>query len=261
MLVFIVLPRFGAPTRLSAAQVIGRSLDRLTTGTGVEILEYEVVFSSASSPQHGFRWPEGLFRIYQLFDRASPGRYHIEQYNPDGTLHSATSQNPVTHVRSDLVEVDGRRYIIRVTGLKDPLLSVPEIVQAQIEAVLTMMQATADESLTIVDRPEGRQYIVNMPGRPSLGDKAMLDLSSARAVIDEGDFTIREFHAAGSMLKQPFDISFRLIQQVKAAAVAPGDFDITARPGDVVLEGQASIDPFHDVMDIVLRELGREKAR
>jgi hypothetical protein len=245
VVVFVVLPRLGSPTSLSAAQVLGRSIDRMTMGTGVEILEYELVSDST-------------YRIYQLFDRSNRGRYHIRQYNPDGTLHSAISQDPATHSRTTLIAIDGRNYIVRITSLKEPLVSIPEMLQAQVEAVLTMLQARSDQSLAVVDRPEGKQYVVETNGR-SLGDKAMLDVFSARAVIDGGDFTIREFHAAGQVLKQPFDLSFRLIQQVKAAAVSPGSFDITPGPDDVVLEGPSSGDPLHEGIDIVLRELGRSR--
>jgi hypothetical protein len=247
IVVFAVLPRFGAPTSLSAAQVIGRSLDRMTTGSGVEILEYELVAGST-------------YRVYQLFDRSNPGRYHIRLYNPDGSLHSAVSQDPSTHSRTAQTRVDGRNYIVRVTSLREPLVSIPEMLQAEVEAVLSMLQTTSDQSLTVVDRPEGKQYIVETTGQ-SLGDKAMLDVFSARAVIDGGDFTIREFHFAGQMLRQPFDVSFKLIQQVKAAAVTAESFEIAAGPDDVVLEGASSGDPFSDGFEIVLRELGRTRGR
>jgi len=261
IVVLLVLPKFGAPTRLSAAQVIGRSLTQLTAGAGVERVEYDLVFASAPSRQLGLRWPDGVHRIHQLFDRANPGRYRLEQYDPDGTLGAAVTQDPGTHSRSELVAVDGRRFILRVTALKDPLLSIPELLQAQIEAALTMMQATADQSLTVVDGPNGRQYVIDIAAGHPLGDKVMLDLTSARAVISDGDFTIHEFHAAGVLLKQPFDISFKLIRQEKGVTVAPGDFEIDARPGDIVIEGAASGDVFHDDIDIVLRELAREKTR
>ena len=249
IVVFGVLPKFGAPTELSAAQVIGRSLDRLTAITGVETLEYELMLNATP------------FRIYQVFDRANPGRYRIDQFNPDGSLHAAVSQDPASRSRSELVSVDGRRYIVRIRSLKEPLLSVPEMVQAQIEAVLTMLQATGDGRVTIVDAPQGKQYVVEMPAVSTVSSKAMLDLSSARAVIDAADFKIREFRASGTMLKQRFDVSFTLIQQVTAAAVAPQDFEIAAASGDIVLDGDASADPFHDSIDIVLRELGRLKVR
>ena len=42
LVVFVVLPRFGSPTRLSAAQVLERSLQTLATGTWVESLDYEL---------------------------------------------------------------------------------------------------------------------------------------------------------------------------------------------------------------------------
>ena len=42
LVVYGVLPRLGAPTTLSASEVLNRSLQTITTGQGVERLEYEV---------------------------------------------------------------------------------------------------------------------------------------------------------------------------------------------------------------------------
>lgn len=35
--------------------------------------------------------------------------------------------------------------------------------QAQVEAVITMMQATSDQKLTILDTPDGQQYVIQIP--------------------------------------------------------------------------------------------------
>lgn len=256
--VFAVLPKLGAPTSLSASQIIGRSLERMAGGQGVEILEYELVLTSTF--QHN-GLSEGPFRIYQAFDRGNPGRYKFEQYDPDGVLQTASSQDPARRRRSELIRVDDRNYIVNVTSLQDPLLSIPDLVQAQAESVLKMMQITSDEHLTVVEGPEGRQYVIEMPPMPPVTGAVPLELQGARVVIDGGDFRVREFAASGVLLKQPFDISFTLIQQVKAATLAPMDWEIAVGPDDIVIEGDASGHPLGDVMNIVLRELGKTRDR
>jgi anti-sigma-K factor RskA len=48
LVVFGVLPRVGAPTSLSAAEILGRSLQALTAATGIERLEYELIVSGVA---------------------------------------------------------------------------------------------------------------------------------------------------------------------------------------------------------------------
>jgi len=252
--VFLVLPRFGAPTRLSAAEVLGRSLQTLSNARGVERLEYELAFA-------GFG--DGPHRIEQLVDHDRPTRYRIANYRADGTLESAISQDPAVGRRWHLIRVDGRSYIFELAAGRTPFLSLPELAEAQVEAIIGMMEATANQNLSIVDTAEGRQYVVQMPAAPPHATKALLDLYQARAVIDANDFHIAEFSATGTLLRQPYAVTFKLIRRTlqPAAGVAPGAFALEPGPDDVVLHGEATNDPLFDVLGTVLREVGRTKDR
>jgi hypothetical protein len=139
---------------------------------------------------------------------------------------------------------------------------LPQLAQAQVEAVITMMQSTSDQMLTIVDAPNGKKtYMIQIPQVTSKAAAGIVDLYQARAVIDASDFHITEFEASGALLKQPYNVSFRLLRQTtrRPADVSPTAFEIQAGPGDVVLEGEATNDPLQDVVGTVLRELGRIK--
>ena len=252
LVVFIGLPKLGAPTTLSAAEVLGRSLKTLSGTTGVEMLEYEF-FVAGEMP--------GPHRIAQLIDHDRPGRYRFSNYGPDGVLETAIAQDPARNRRSHLIRVDGRNYIITLTASGRLGPSFPEMGQALIETAITMMQATSDQNLTTQDTPAGRQYVVEMPPVTPRSSVAMFDLYHARAVIDERDFRIQEFEASGAVLKQPYSVTFKLIRRsVRASAEVPAEeFAIAAGPEDVVLAGNAEHDPVTDVLTTVLRELGRSR--
>jgi hypothetical protein len=252
LVVALVLPRLGAPTSLSASEILGRSLQTLSSARGIELLEYELTFAGIS---------EGPHRIEQLLDHEHPTRYRVADYGPDGTLTSAISQDPFTGRRWHLMRVDGRNYIFALASARTPFLSLPQLAQAQVEAVITMMQATSDQMLTVVDGPNGKKYVIQIPQVTSKVGAGIVDLYQARAVIDASDFHITEFEANGALLKQPYNVSFRLIRQTtrQPADVSPTAFEIVAGPGDIVLEGEATNDPMADVVGTVLRELGRIK--
>lgn len=257
-IVFVVLPRFDAPTTLSAAQIIDRSLTRMTRGTGVEILEYELVIASTFRQRQGL--PHGPFRVYQAFDRGNPGHFKFAQYDQDGVLHAASTQDPSRRRRSELVRVDGRNYVIHITS-PQPLVSIPEILQQQAESVLKMMQLTAHDHLTIVGAPEGRQYVIEMPSLPRPPTSVPLEVDQARVIIDGTDFRVRQFTARGVLLGQPFDVAFTLLSQVKAATLAPEDWEIPQGDDDVVIEGEGTGDALGDPMAVVLRELAKTRSR
>lgn len=253
VIVFLVLPRLGAPTTLSASEILGRSLQTLSGTHGVELLEYELALGGVGDGPH---------RIEQLVDHEHSNRYRFTNYGPDGVAQSAIGQDSVAGRRSQLIRVDGRNYVFRFTSTRTPLLSLPDVLQAQVEAAITMMQATSDQNLTVVDAPGGKQYVIQIPPvTPKAGAGAMFDLYRARAVIDARDFRLREFEASGSMLKQPYTVSVKLIRQLvrKTADVSPSEFEIHAGLDDVVFEGEATNDPIFDMMGTMLRELGRAK--
>ncbi|HEX5109521.1 MAG TPA: hypothetical protein VFV95_13785 [Vicinamibacterales bacterium] len=248
--VAVLLPRMGAPTSLSAAEILGRSLQTLSAATGVERVEYELTLSGA---------PER--RVVHLIDHQTPSRYRLMSYASDGALHLAVAQDPATGVRSHLFRVDGRNYIVNV-GTLQPLASLPQMAQAQLEALIGMMQATSDPTLTVVEEADGRKYVVESPPVVPKGSAAVLDVYSARAVIDGRDFRVREFKASGALLKQPYDVTFRLIRQEQVApeTLDAAAFTIQPGPDDVVLDGNVTDTPFTDVLDVVLKEVGRLRA-
>jgi hypothetical protein len=251
LIVFLVLPRFGAPTSLSAAQILGRSLQTMSAARGVELLEYELSIGGLSGGPH---------RIQHLIDREHPARYRFVNYGPDGLPESAISQDPFSARRSELIRVDGRNYIVR-SPARDTLLSLPQMMQAQLEAMITLMQATADQKLTILESTAGRQYLIEIPPVTPKEGAGTFDLYQARALIDARDFRIREFAASGALLKQPYSVTFKLTRELlrQPAEVPPAEFEIPSGPGDVVLEGEGASDPFSDVLFTVLRELGRRR--
>jgi hypothetical protein len=251
LIVFVGLPRLGAPTSLSASEILGRSLQTLTGAHGVEQLEYELVFT-------GFPGPH---RIEQLLDHEHPNRYRIADVGPDGVLQSAISEDSLAGTRAHLMRVDGRNYLIELTSTQAPPFSLPRLAQAQIETVIAMMQATADPKLTTIEGAGGTQYVIQIPTIMPASGASVVDLYQARVVIDAGDFRIRELEASGSMFKVPYSLSFKLIRRVmrQASDVAAAEFAIAAKPGDVILKGSATDDPISDVLGTVLRELGRLK--
>ena len=247
IVVFVGLPRFGSPTRLSAAQVLERSLQTLATGTGVESLDYELMIDGVSG---------GPFRIKHLIDRANPNHYRVASYGADGLLRTAISQDPARRQRTQVIQVDGRNYFVNVAGIREPVLSLPQMAQALVESIIRMMQATSDPTLTTQDTPSGRQYIVETPIVASHDAAATLDLSHARTVISAEDFRIHEFQGSGTLLRQPFSVSFRLLEQTLVPA-ANANFSLEPGPGDVVIDGTPGEGPIEELLTAIVREADR----
>jgi len=245
----VILPRLGAPMTLSASEILGRSLQTLSAGSGVELLEYEVAVDGMShSP----------VVIRQLIDRDNPNRYRIASYGPDGVIRTAISQDPLAQRRSQLIHVDGVNYIVRVGAINNPVLSLPQMAQALVETSIGIMQAKSDQQLTIEDGPSGRRYIIEVPPVTRQNPAATLDIFSARAVINGQDFHIQEFEATGALLKQPFSVSVKLRSQTQATNISTG-FEIEPGPGDVVLDGEPGDDPVMELLTTILRAVGPAK--
>jgi hypothetical protein len=247
LVVFVVLPRFGSPTRLSAAQVLERSLQTLATGSGVESLDYELTIDGVSG---------GPFRIKHLIDRANPNHYRVASYGADGLLRTAISQDPARQQRTQVIQVDGRNYFVKIAGIREPVLSLPQMAQALVESIIRMMQATSDPTLTTQDTPSGRQYIVETPTVASHDAAATLDLYHARTVISAEDFRIHEFQGSGTLLRQPFSVSFRLLEQTVVPA-ANANFSLEPGPDDVAIEGTPGDGPIEELLTAIVREAGR----
>ena len=262
VMVFGILPRFGSPTTLSASQVLGRSLETLQKAQGIEVLQYELVTTGFAN---------GSWNIVLMVDHERPNRYRVTTMGPNGEVLSAFSQDPVRQRRSQLTRVDGRNYIVTVSSVPNPLLSLPQMAQAAVETMIGMMQATSDQKLTIVDGPTGKEYVVEIPPVAPGPSAATLDLRYARVAVDADDFRITAFEASGALLKQPFTVSFKLLNHLIAGNVSavtttpdgrtrPAElFDIEAGPDDVVLEGIASEHPFDELLTTLIRQIARTR--
>lgn len=249
LMVFGVLPRFDAPTTLSASQVLGRSLETLSNMKGVEVLQYELAVSGIH---------HGTYYVELAIDHEQPARFRAKTFLPDGTLVAAISQDPARQRRSQLVRVDGRNYIVNVGSVASPIVSLPQMAEALVETAIGMMQATRDQKLTLVETAAGRRYVVEMPPITPTTTATTLDLHRGRVVVDAADFRIHEFEAAGALLKQPFTVSFKLLTHDVLGR--EGSFVLDPGPGDVVLEGIAEDHPFDELLTTVIRELARERA-
>jgi hypothetical protein len=258
IIMFVVLPRVDAPATLSAAQILDRSLEQMTGGTGVEVLEYELVLASDYRRPIGLS--EGPYRIVQLFDRSNPARYKLAQFDRNEVLVAATAQDPARGRRTEMHRIDGRNFIVRVTSLPGPMVSLPQLLQTQAASILRLMQINADEHLSVLEDSSGVHYVIELPGLPAAAAGTPLVLSRARVDIDGGDFRVREFSGRGALLGLPFEVSFKLIAQVKAASVLPGEWEIDQGPEDVVIEGDGSGEA-DDSLTVVLRELARMQGR
>jgi hypothetical protein len=251
VIVFGLLPQLGAPTTLSAKEILGRSLQTMTNGHGVEVLQYEVQMEGMA---------DGPILIRQIIDRDNPNRYKIESFAPGNRLISAISQDPITQRRAQLIQVDGTNYVVRVGAIRNPVLSLPQMAQALVETSIGLMQAKSDQQLTVEDGPAGKRYVIDVPPVTPTNPAATLDIFGARAIISAQDFRILEFQATGTLLKQPFSVSVNLLTQDYIGGEAPS-FAIEPAPGDVVLEGEAGDDPVTELLTTVLRELGRARGR
>ena len=254
VVVFVVLPRLGAPTTLSAAQVLGRSLQTLSNTTGVEKLEYNLFIAGEMPAPH---------RIEYLIDHDQPGRYRFSNYGPTGALESSLGQDPSSGRRFEQFRLDDRNYILDLSSTEPMRVSLPQVIQTLIETSITMMQAASDQNLTVLDTPTGRQFVIEQPRITPKSGAAIFELDHARAVIDERDFWIREFAASGAFLNQPYSVSFTLIRRTvrRASEVSPAEFAIEPGPDDVVLTGESSGDPVSDALTTILREVGRLRGR
>ena len=248
LVVFGMLPRFGAPTTLSASQVLGKSLQTLSNNSGIEFLEYELF---VDGPMHG------TWRIEQVIDHRKPTRYRVAAYSKDGVLQNAFSQDPDRGQRSELTRIDGRNYVVQVNGLPSLMPSAPQMVQALIEASISIMRETSDPTLTVVAGATGTQYVIEIPAANGTPSAATMELQQARAVVNGADFRLQAFEATGTIFRQPLSVSYKLLrQQVRNPADVPAtEFQIQPGATDVLLRGDPSNHPPGEFVTTIVREL------
>jgi hypothetical protein len=262
IIVLLIVPLVNGPGTVSASEILGASLQRLSEpAAGVEFLEYELALEGIPRELVAPDAAAGAYRIRRVVDHSVPGRYFVASFAPDGRMLSAVAQDPIARRRTSVVRIDDQSYRFDLTLGATPSLSMLDLERLHIEASVALMQASGDQHLSVVEGPAGRRYVIEIPQVSAASATAVWDLHQARAVIEAADYRIAEFAARGTLLGQPYSVSYTLVnREVKApAAVGPREFDIPDDPTAIVVEGQGTTNPARDMLIGALRELAKAR--
>jgi hypothetical protein len=175
---------------------------------------------------------------------------------------TSIAQDPQANRRVMAFTVDGQPYRFEVSlPAKDAGMSLPEMERLHMEASITLMQASGNQLVETIDGPQGKLYRIEVPRVSGPGTSPVWDLTAARVLIDARDYRVTEFAVSGSFLKQAYSLSYKLISHSVVGSVAADTFAVPAQPGQIVIAGEGSHVPTHDVVLLSLRELTRLKQR
>jgi hypothetical protein len=259
--VLFVLPAIKGPATVSASEILARSAGRLAERpTGVEYLEYELRLDGIPRemmPDHA----NGAYRVKQVIDHDTPGRYYVAAYGPDGRVLTAVAQDPASNRRVMTLRVDDQPFRFEVTLPANMTLSPPEMERLYMEASVLMMQASGDQQLQVIGSGGGTQYLIEVPKVSGETLNGVWDLEEARVLIDATDYHIVELSAKGSFLKQPYSMSYRLISRAIALQMTaqPSEFEVPLDGSAIRIDGSGSAIPMRDALVLGLRELARAK--
>jgi hypothetical protein len=251
----------GPQATVSASEILAKSATQLSAvvSSGIETLEYEMVLDGVPRemmPDH----VDGTYRVRQAIDHAVPGRFRVTSYAADGQLVTSVAQDPLRHRRVMAFTIEGQPFRFDVALPPGAAgISLPEMERLHMQASIAMMQASGNQLLETIDGPNGLMYRVEVPRVADPAANPVWDLSEARVLIDARDFRVAEFSVRGSFLKQPYSFSYKLISHVMAARVASDAFDVPQQTGEIVITGQGSNIPMHDVVVLALGELAKRK--
>jgi hypothetical protein len=266
--VFVIVPSVTRESRLSAAEILGRSLQTFSVARGVETLDYEVQLEGLGARALVPNGQDGTMRIQQVIDHDHAGRYRVMCFDANHTLKSIVAQDADAGMRTGRFNIDDRMYYFKFVASPDhtqPMISLPDLQRAQLRALVTVMQTTSDQKLATVQDATGTYYSIQIPpiSSDNSSDSAdhsapVWDLSEARALIHASDFHLKELTARGTFLGQPFHLAFTLVQHdITTDPADDSAFAIQPQPGDIQLEGEATNDPPGDVVLAALRALGK----
>lgn len=269
---FVVWPGMSRESHLSAAEILGRSLQTFAATSGIETFEYDARFEGLAARALGPDARIGdTLRITQVIDHDHPGRFRVMSVDAGQTMRSVLVQDPAQGTRVGRFRVDDHTYFFRFTASPDQagtFVSLPDLQRACLRALVTMMQTTANQTLTSVSDAGETYYAIHIPpissnrdAENTAGETAMLELREAQALIHAGDFHLKELSARGSVLGQPFGLSFTLVRHeaTPARQLAADTFTLEPQPDDVRLEGEATNDPAGDVVLAALRALPKAR--
>jgi len=225
----------------------------------VELFEYQLVLDGVPKemlPDAG----DGTYRVQQAIDHNVPGRFRFASFAPDGTMLTSIAEEPETGRRVMAMTADGQPYRFEVSlPTKTAGMSLPEMERLHMQASIAMMQASGNQLVETIDGPQGKLYRIDMPRVAGPGTSPVWDLSEARVLIDARDYRITELAVSGSFLKQAYSLTYKLISHSVVGSVPPETFVVPAQPGQIVISGEGSHLPTHDVVVLSLRELTKLK--
>jgi len=246
---------------LSAAEILAKSASRLSLAVtgGVELLEYELVLSGVPREMMP-DGADGTYHVKQAIDHTVRGRFRFASYGPDGAMLTSIAEDPQARRRVFAFTVDGQPYRFDVSlPAHDSGMSLPEMQRLHMEASIAMMQASGNQMVETIDGPHGKQYRIDVPRISGPGTSPVWDLTEARVLIDADDYRVTEFAVSGSFLKQSYSLSYKLISDSVLGSVPADTFGVPAQPGEIVIAGEGSAMPGHDVVVLSLRELTKLK--
>jgi hypothetical protein len=129
------------------------------------------------------------------------------------------------------------------------------------EASIAMMQASGNQLVETIDGPAGKLYRIEVPRVAAPGVNPVWDLTEARVLIDARDYSVVEFAVQGSFLKSPYSMSYRQLRHVIGATLPADAFSVPPQPGEIVVTGEGSTVPTHDIVVLSLRALAEAKQK
>jgi hypothetical protein len=258
--IVFVAPTVRGPATVSAAEILAKSANQLAARvtSGVEVLEYELALDGvprAMMPDHA----DGVYRVKQIIDHDTSGRYLLATFGPDGRLLSSVAQDPATRQRVVAMLVEDQPYRFEFSVPDGVALSLPEMERLHMQASVAMMQASGDQHLQVIDAADSRRYRIQVPQVSAQTPTAVWDLTEAEVVVDANDYHIVEFAVKGAFLKQPYSVSYRLIGRSVGARLSADAFEVPRDPRAITVEGEGSAIPARDVLVATLREYSRMK--
>jgi hypothetical protein len=255
--VVVALPPLDAPRTLSAAEILDRSLQTFSAGSGTELREFDLALQvpRIATVQNG------VFRIEQLVDHETPGRYRMVRYAPDGTWLDAISEDPLAGTRTALVRIDGQPFAFRFTIDPGHTLGLRDLERHHVEAMIRVLQSAAGQTVQEVDEVGGRRYVVELPQVSDATASGLWELSRARVVVDADEFRILELAVTGSYMAEPFSVSFHLRRRemLPSAQVASERFEVPADAGAITIDAAGTDDLGRDLLASALREVARSR--
>jgi hypothetical protein len=260
VVVMVIVPMMKTSTTVSAAEILARSASKLaeTATSGIEIRQYELALDGVPREMMPDR-ENGTYRVWQAIDHDAPGRFRYASFAPGGRLLTSIAQNPAARTRTSAIRVDDQLYRFELTLPPGNLPSLPEIERLHMQASVMLMQASGQQVLQTIQDATGRHYRIEVPHVSAGSTNAVWDLTHALVLIDGADYSITEFTATGTFLKQPYSLSYKLVSHSVVSSVDPGTFDVPSEPGEIVIAGDGTSNPATDVFLSAMRELTRLK--